>query len=493
MRSVAAVLASVVVLAHADGAAGRALTFAVAGQQAVTTLLRVYYAGDGLWRGCNRPSCRTGNSDWGDDSLTYALALREETTHDPRLRAPLLALLGTAQTYGAPCASASGCGSSSDVPTWDAIALADEYLATGDRSALAKAEAAFAFVEQSRAYALGACPRIRYQQPGGKDNQLKTLETDANAIKAALLLYRATRQPSYLVAARSRYEAVRTYFLDPTVPLYSVYVFDNGSACTQVPHRFFASVNGDMIWSGLELYHDTGLRAYRRQAVATARAVDRDLSDRRGIFADLQAENDVVEPLVEGMYALAVDGQPFARSWIVRNAATAVNARGRDGSFGRFFDGPPPVATVTSWQTNGGLALEIAAAALAPKAAYAVGGPWRTAAIVVDDVSSLPATLTFHGSGIALFGTLGEQCCEPGHARVLIDGHETFDQTGIWQNKSSSGMSIPDTVLFAWRWPTTGTHKLTFEPGVQNGKEGGTFLHVTHYEVIPRPRPRTRP
>jgi hypothetical protein len=493
MRSVAAVLASLVVLAHAGGAAGREQTFAVAGQQAVTTLLRVYYAGGGLWRGCNTPGCRTGNRDWGDDSLTYALALREETAHDPRLRAPLLALVGTAETYGAPCGSPSGCGWSSDVPTWDAIALADEYLATGDRSALTKAEAAFTFVEQSGAYALGACPRIRYQLPGGKDNQLKTLETDANAIKAALLLYRATKQPSYLVVARSRYEAVRDYFLDPTVPLYSVYVFDNGSACTQVPHRFFASVNGDMIWSGVELYHDTGVRTYRRQAIATATAVDRDLSDRRGIFADLQAENDVVEPLVEGMYALAVAGEPFARSWIIRNAAAAVNARGRDGSFGRFFDGPPPVTTVTSWQTNGGLALEIAAAALAPKATYALGGPWRTAAIVAHEVSSLPATLTFRGSGIALFGTLGEQCCEPGHARVLIDGRETFDQTGIWQNKSSSGMSIPDTVLFAWRWPTTGTHKLTFEPGVPNGKEGGPFLHLTDYEVIRQPRPGAHP
>jgi len=100
------------------------------------------------------------------------------------------------------------------------------------------------------------------------------------------------------------------------------------------------------------------------------------------------------------------------------------------------------------------------------------------------DHHTLPATLTFRGSGIALLGTLGEQCCEPGRARVLIDGRETFDETGIWQNKSSSGRSIPNTVLFAWRWRSAGRHTLRFEPGIPNGKEGGPFLHLAGYEVL---------
>ena len=306
-----------------------------------------------------------------------------------------------------------------------------------------------------------------------------------NAIKAALLLYRATQRPAYLAAARAHYDAVRTYFLDSRVPLYSVYVFDDGSTCRQLPHRFFASVNGDMIWSGVELHRDTGRRSYLEQAVATARAVDVNLADGRGVFADLQAENDVVEPLVEGMYSLAVRGESFARAWIIRNAAAALAARAADGSYGRFFDGPPPATIVTDWQTNGGLALEIAAAALAPKAVVDVRGPWGTAAHVSRDTATLPATLTFRGAGIALLGTLGEHCCEDGHARVLIDGRETFDRTGIWQNKSSSGRSIPDTVLFAWRWQTVGVHTLTFEPGVPNGKEGGPFLHLVGYEILP--------
>jgi hypothetical protein len=482
----AGIAALVLVSAPATGALRGEETFSLAGRDAAATLLNVYYAG-GSWRDCNAPDCGTGNSDWGDDSLTYALALRYRVTHAGKLLGPLQSLAAGAPSYGAPCAGVSGCNSWSDVPEWDSIALSDEYMATGNPIALRKAEAAFALVEQSGAYALGACPRIRYQQPGGGENQLKTLETDSNSVKAALLLYEETHRQSYLDAARSHYGAIRSYFLDPKVPLYSVYVFDNGTTCTQLPHRFFASVNGNMIWAGAELFRLTGVLTYLDEALATAQAVDRDLSDGRGIFVDLQAENDVVEPLVEAMYVLAIRGHRFARDWILKNAAAALEARGADGSFSRFFDGPPPSTTVTAWQTNGGLALEIAAGALAPRTSVPTGPSWASAAIQPDDISVLPATITVHGAGIALLGTLGEQCCEAGHARVFIDGHETFDRTGIWQNKSSSGRSISNTVLFAWRWAKAGTHTIGFQPGETNGKEGGPFLHLVGYELAASP------
>jgi hypothetical protein len=486
-RRLSAVLCTVVSLTvlTAGATAEPVRTFADAGRDATSSLLGVWYAGDGAWRACNAADCATGNSDWGYDSLTYVLAGRYTATHDRRLLGPLRALVQSAPTYPAPCTAVSGCDSWSDVPEWDAIALMDEYTSTRNPAALAKAEAAFAFVESSSAYALGACPRILYQQPGGALNQLKTLETDANLIKAALLLYGATHGRSYLAAARSHYDAVRAYYLDASVALYSVYVFDDGSTCTQVPRRFFASVNGDMIWSGVELWRDTGDRAYLDQAISTGRAVDQRLGDARGIFTDLQAENDIVQPLVEGMAVLAWQGHAFARAWILRNAAAALSARAKDGSFGRFFDGPAPDGTITAWQANGGLALEIAAAQLAPKLRTPGVGAWASAATVSADVTALPSTITIEGSGVALLGMLGEQCCEAGHARVVIDGRETFDQTGIWQNKSSSGRSIPGAVLFVWRWPTGGSHTLTFEPGVENGKEGGAFLHLTGYELVP--------
>jgi hypothetical protein len=459
-------------------------SFRVSARQAEATLLQVYYAGGGEWRECNASTCTTANRDWGVDSLTYTLALRFHMTRDRRLVSTLRALTQTAPMYPAPCASSSNCGSWSDAPEWDAVALLDEYAATGDQAALTKAEAAFAFVAHASVYALGACSQIDYQQPGGGANQLKTLETDSNLIKAALLLYRATHLASFLEAARAHYAASRTYFFEPKTSLYTVYVFDNGETCTQLPRRFFASVNGNMIWNGVELFHDTGIRSYLDQATATAKAADRGLSDGRGIFTDLQAENDVVEPLVEGMDALAEEHQTFARDWIVRNAAAALSARTADGSFGRFFDGPPPATTVTAWQTNGGLAAEIAAASLAPNTVIPPTTAWAGAVLVHHQITAVPATLGFHGSGIALIGTLGEDCCESGHARVLIDGRETFDATGIWQNKSSLGTSIENTVLFAWRWPSAGPHSLTFEPGIDDPKEGGPFLHLQAFELL---------
>jgi hypothetical protein len=266
------------------------------------------------------------------------------------------------------------------------------------------------------------------------------------------------------------------------VPLYTVYVFDDGETCEQLQHRFYASVNGNMIDVGLRLYDATGESSYLHEAIETAEAVDEKLSDERGIFVDQQAENDVTEPLVEAMFDLAREqGQAFARDWILRNAQAALSSRAADG-FSRFFDGPPPQGPITAWQTNGGFALMIAAAALEPNGVPTVDG-WQGATFVADNVTSLPATIDFTGSSIALVGTIGEECCERGHARVFIDGVETFDHRGIWQNKSSADCHLENSILFAWRWDRPGRHTLRFEPGLANAKEGSSFLHVRGYFI----------
>jgi hypothetical protein len=469
-----------------EAEASHPTTFAQAGQAAVATLLRSYYAGRGRWRACDDRRCAAGNADWGDDSLTYSLALRARLTRDPSLVPVLRALTASARQYPPPCRELARCGRWSDVPEWDAVALADEYEVTHDPAALAKAEAAFEFVAGASVYDRGACPAIPYQQPGGRTDHLKTLETTANAVKAGLLLYRATGQRVYLEDAVAAYAAARRHFLDPAVPLYTVYVFDDGRRCRQLPHRFFASVNGDMIWSGVELYRDTADTSYLGDAVATAGAVAKRLKDGRGVFVDMQAENDVVEPLVEGMLAVERMGVPFAREWLLANARAALSARAPDGSYGRFFDGPPPRTTATAWQTNGGLAIEMAAAAVAPRQGALDTTRWRSSTPVARLIRKLPAKLTFRGSGIALVGTLGEHCCTQGHARVVVDGRGTFDATGIWQNKSSSGRKIPRTVLFSWRWSRSGRHTLTFARGVANAKEGRSFLHLVGYSVLRR-------
>jgi hypothetical protein len=469
-------------------------TFEALGNAAMDTLTGTLYAGDGRWKACLQGGCPAIDHDWGADALTYALYLRWNARPDARAFELLRAIAAALPDYP-PC-RLPGCTQWSDVPSWDAIAALRAYQATGDPAALERARAAYASVADSDAYGGGACPEIRFQRPplvrarDPAQGAFKTLETDANALKAALLLYEVTREDAYRSDALSTYAAIRRNYLDPEVPLYTVYVEDRGGRCAQLPHRFFASVNGDMIWSGLALARATGEQTYGAQAIASAQAVDGRLADSRGVFADLQAENDVAEPLVEAMLELATrepERGRFARDWILRNASAAAGARRPDGTYGRFFDGPPPRAPATAWQTNGALALAIAAAQLAPDAI--AGGPpdWTAAQNLRVSVrtETLPAELTFTGSGAALIGTLGERCCQIGHARVLVDGVETFDDSGIWQNKSSSGQSLRDSVLFAWRWPAAGPHHIEILPGEPNGKEGGAFADIRRMLVAP--------
>ena len=462
-------------------------TFRELGDDAAVTLTTRFYAGDGRWRTCLDPSCGAGDVDWGSDSLTGVLYERWLVTRDPQLVPLFRELERTQPRYGA--CRAPRCSGWSDVPMWDAVAALRTYDVTHDDVALRNAEAAYAFVAEADVFARGACPAIDYQRPHAESGGLKTLETDANATLAAAMLAERTRRLSYLDDARRRYDAIRRWFLDPQVPLYTVYVFDDGHTCRALPHRFFASVNGVMIESGLMLARATGDAGYAREARATAHAI-RALDDDRGIFTDLQAENDIVQPLVFAMLVLARDGDTFARDWIVRNAAAAAHARRSDGAYGRFFDGPPPAGTVTQWQSNGGLAIEIAAAALAPDARAEIDDPWARAIakpqhVVATSGERFNATLRFTGSGVALIGTLGERCCELGRARVFLDGRETFDRTGIWQNKSSSGRALPDSVLFAWRWPTSGRHVIRLDSDAPNAKEGGPFIDVRGMTTIP--------
>jgi hypothetical protein len=453
-------------------------TYAALASQALVTLEREYYNGAGQWNMCVPARCFAGNRDWGADSLTYVLYLHWLLTRDPAVARLMNALTAT---------SPSTHSGVSDVPLWDSIAAAREYQITRNPVALRKAEAAFSAVAGSRVFALGDCPGILYQHARGGGTQLKTLETDANYIKAAVLLYQITHRRGYLAQAEAHYQAVRRNYLSPGTSLYTVYVFDNGTTCTQVPAQYFASVNGLMIWNGGTLAQLTGQSSYRTEALATARAVAADLGDGTGVYADLQAENDITEPLIESMYLLAAQGQGFARRWLLAAASAAASSRNpRTGSYGRFFDGPPPAAPVTAWQGSGGLALAQVAGALDPSGRPAAPGFWAGASFVPDNrsLSGSPVAFSFTGRAVAIVGTIGEHCCFDGHAQVFIDGIQTFDQTGIWQNKSSSGRSLPGSVLFAWRWPRAGRHTIAVTPAVANAKQGGSFFHMSGYEVV---------
>jgi hypothetical protein len=388
-------------------------------------------------------------------------------------------------TYGT--CTASSCPSWSDVPLWDSIAASHEHLVLGTGNTLQRAQEAFDYVDTATQFALGACPDIDYQLPGGSTNQLKTLESDSNYIKAALLLYQITGTGTYLTKAQAKYASARQYFLDPMVALYTVYVIDDGQSCTQVPRRFYASVNGNMIWNGIALAAATGETSYLDDAVATAQAVNQDLADASGVYADLQTDDDVVEPLIEGMYQLSMQpGQSFAANWLQTNATAMAAALAPDGVYGRFFDGPAPPAQSTEWQANGGLALAFVAGGLWPEqVATSNAGAWLSAVSVADDLPTLPCSIQFTGRAIAVFGTLGEQSYQLGQASVFIDGVQTFDQTGIHQNESNAFGPAPNSILFAWRWPTSGPHTLSFQAGPSDPKDGGPFLHVQGYSYVP--------
>jgi hypothetical protein len=456
-------------------------TFSAMADAAVATIERAFYAPPGRWNACVPANCGTLVRDWGADTLTAALFLRWRIAGD-RSVAPIMAALADSTPLYADCPRGA-CTMWSDVPLWDAVADAQTYLVTRKPLALTKAERAFAFVDRSDAFARGACPAIDFQKPSGGDTGLKTLESDSNYIKAALLLHEITGAAPYLAQARVKYDAVRRYFLDPTVALYSVYVFDDGATCSQLPKRFFASVNGNMIANGLALARATGEPRYRDDAIATARAVTRFLSDGAGIYADLQADNDIAGPLVEAMYDLATGRHGgFARRWLT-DAATAAQP-GPSGAYGRFFDGPPPNGSVSAWSASGGLTVAIAAGGIDPQGRVS-GNDWSHAAFVADAIDRTPATITFTGRGVALIGTIGDVCCEAGHARIFIDGRETFDNTGIWQNKSPASHRLPDSILLSWRWRRPGPHTLRIEPGLRNPKEGGAFIRLVGYELDP--------
>ena len=260
--------------------AGPTTTFAQASASALAAMEQSYYH-LGNWELCAPTPCLVSDDDfdWGADSLTDALYLRWLDTGDAALVTMMQALDANGPTYGT--CTAENCPSWSDVPMWDSIAASREFQVTGDRSALARAEQAFNYVDTATQFLLGACPTLDFQlphgpgflQPDGGANELKTLESDSNYIKAALLLNQLDPDGgAFLDKAVAKYAAVHQGFLDPEVALYTVYVIDDGQTCTQVAHRFYSSVNGNMIWSGVNLAAATGQSSYLNDAIATGQA-----------------------------------------------------------------------------------------------------------------------------------------------------------------------------------------------------------------------------
>ncbi len=459
-------------------------TYATLAQKSIYMLEHTFYDRHGLWHMCVPVKlCNTKNMDWGADNLTYDLYLRWQVDKDPTV-VPLLARLARTALWWVPARFGS-----SDNIAWDAIAEVREYQVTGRKIALDKAEVALARLNAGPSgFAVGACPEIDYQWPfGHRDFGLKTLETDSNYVKAALLLYQVTKNTAYLYDAEVKYAAIRQYYLSGSTSLYTDFVFDNGKTCQAVPRFFLGSVNGNMIWNGATLAVDTGDAGYAQEAIATAHAVIDHLSDDAGVYNPLFTDIDVDEPLIEAMYDLAaVYHQTFARNWLLTTASAAGGDFNSRYEFGRFYDGPPPSGAVTSWEENGGIALMTAAAGLDGTGRPAGFGFWQHAAWVPDNLYLTGASLPIHftGRAIAIMGTIGDVCCRAGHAWVAVDGVPAFSNVGIWQNRSSPARRLNNQVLFAWRWRRSGPHTITILPASYNPLEGGSYFHMTGYLMV---------
>jgi hypothetical protein len=482
-------------------------TFTQMGNNGVATLERTFYKGSGLWYTSASATGGTGGTssqDWGVDSMIYALFLRWTTTSDNSVPPIMAAMQSTSTNY------IGNTTSWSDVPMWDSIADSREYQvlsATNQASlattALARAKAAFDYVDADPAgqgFASGACRTIDYQLPHQGGGGLKTLESDSNYIKAALELYQETSVSSYLTKAEDKYSAVRAYFLDPALALYTVYVFDDGSTCTQVARQFFSSVNGNMLWNSYRLGSVTGDSSYTNDAIATLNAIVSTLSDQAGIFESLQQENDSSEEMVEAMWALATSGDsslaPIASAWIEANATAAGSSITANGLYDRFYGGIAPLVTkppsgapttVSAWQSAGGLALAIAASDIdgngIPNTTYWNGATFTPLILTVTE-STTPRSLQFTGRAIAVLGTMGLSGPNGGgHVYVSLDGELLANEVGVDQGYSETGQQ-PNTVLFTWRWSASGTHTIQFSGPPCNVKQGCTYLNMTGYYAL---------
>ena len=482
MRRLLALLALLAAsLAFAScGPSGR--TYGDAGKASSTSLQELWFA-DGAWKLCLAPDCPVAQSGSGAAALTYDayFAWRPKDSGDSSYGPLMAKIAATIPPFTRPCVNAT-CHTLSTVAMADAVALLRTYDPNEtDRSGLAKVTGALDALDRSKAYFRGACPEIPYAEPFGGKSMLKALATDSNYAKAAVSVAHYTLDTSYLDRGERRYLLARKFFFDPKAGLYTAYVLDDGKQCRQVPAQFQAGVNGDMIYVAYVLFVASRGAAYQAQATSVAQAVATKLSDARGILANLEDEHDSAEPLFEAFYVLAKYwNQDFALDFVTRNAAAVEGARTQTGSLGRFFDGPPPEDGVTAWQTSGGFAATLAAQALQPGDVLPSPGPgWTNARFTALGPQKMPQVIRFNGSGIALRGTLGDRCC-PAGARVFVDGVETFDRTGIRQSYSPAG-KIPNSVLFAWQWPTAGKHEIRLE--AKSPSDADRAVHLSGYEV----------
>ena len=142
-----------------------------------------------------------------------------------------------------------------------------EHLVTGtSHHARQRAQEAFDYVDTATQFALGACPDDRLPdsvtapaaatRPEDARDRLELHQGRAAAPPAHRARRRTSTRPSPSTPACGSTSSI------PSVPLYTVYVIDDGTTCTQIPRRFYAQ---------RERQHDLERRRARRRDGDTRR------------------------------------------------------------------------------------------------------------------------------------------------------------------------------------------------------------------------------
>lgn len=188
-----------------------------------------------------------------------------------------------------------------------AVALMEAYRLTADPVYLARAKETYNFVLSGEDLAGGG--GIYFSQP---DRTVKETISTLQGARAALMLYRATAQPSYLEDATRLYEWTRTHVQEPDGMFLERYYLTGSKAGTAGD---FALVNGpgDAIAVQLEFYAATGNVSNLQEAQRMAtRSLSRFFNSTTGAIND---EGFWAYELVDALCELTrVDGNPLWRN-----------------------------------------------------------------------------------------------------------------------------------------------------------------------------------
>jgi predicted alpha-1,6-mannanase (GH76 family) len=262
---------------------------------------------------------------------------------------------------------------------WMALALIRASDITGDRGALARADALMDDI-QANAPDDSCCGTV----PGGlwwdRDHTQKATAANAGAVITAAELYLRRHDPSRLAFARKVFDYWFAQMVDPRTGQVADHV---DAAGNKVWWRYTYN-EGTMIGAAVALYHATGEGAYLDAArrvgahVLSGQTADsaagRILTDGASCRGDCEQFKGIAQ-----RYLAALAGADPAGAWgaLVHSDATAIWDLARDPAtttFGVDWAGPPRPATIST-QSSATMALDRAARAAGDRTAGRDPGP----------------------------------------------------------------------------------------------------------------------